>query len=597
VPQRGYRYGLSCVAIAVLAFAMISQASAATRYSLSLSVPQSKRAAQAPRLVLTPSIVKPGHDVTVRVPGQRKACTVTADQSHHKRRIGTIAPQASISFSPKVKSGGVTVSVTCGSKVLLSAPVWVATAHRGLTILGHQTKAGRAGGGLIAKSNRERQRQGRSRTRSGDRRASVVATVADARSSIVSIAKSQVGIAETPAKSGCNPYTGFWGDGTGGCGAGLRKNAWCADFVAWVWRKAGVSFTYGFSGSDINAWSASFYFWGLATGNWHPLSSGYQPQPGDAVVYGNLTEATGPGHVGIYVSGAASAPNTVDGNWSYPTSNPQVYEQSKTPNTGVAGGVLQGYVSVPSTTSAGGTTGGSTPPPTTTSTPSGPTLPPGTYSETVGSVAHTWSNYQTAGGTAGPSLAANQTVGITCRIQGFTVSDGDNWWYEIGSSPWNNQYYVSADAFYNNGATSGSLSNTPFYDQKVALCPTSAGGSSGGSSGGSGGGSTATTTTTPPQNNPPPTWNETVGSVANTWTNWMNAGGNEGPQIANHQTVAISCRLNGFTVADGNTWWYRIASSPWNNSYYVSADAFYNNGATSGSLHGTPFFDPAVATC
>ena len=375
MPQRVFRYGLSCVALAVLAFAIITQASAATRHSLSLSVHQSKRAAEAPRLVVTPSIVKPGHDVTVRVPGKRKSCNVTAAQSRRKRRIGMIAPSASISFSPKVKSGGVTVSVACGSKVLLSAPVWVATAHKGVTVLGHQTRAGRLGGGKISKPNNESPRQGQVRANdlltiaphalSYQVGANAVATVADVRSSIVSVAKSQVGIAEKPAQSGCNPYTGFWGDGTGGCGAGLRKNAWCADFVAWVWRKAGVSFTYGFSGSDINAWSASFYFWGLATGNWHPLSSGYQPQPGDAVVYGNLTEATGPGHVGIYVSGSASAPNTVDGNWSYPTSNPQVYEQSKTPNTGVAGGVLQGYVSVPSA-SAGGTTGGSTPPPTTT---------------------------------------------------------------------------------------------------------------------------------------------------------------------------------------------------------------------------------------
>jgi hypothetical protein len=85
--------------------------------------------------------------------------------------------------------------------------------------------------------------------------------------------------------------------------------------------------------------------------------------------------------------------------------------------------------------------------------------------------------------------------------------------------------------------------------------------------------------------------------VAHTWTNYTNAGGTEGPEIADHQTVAISCRLQGFTVADGNDWWYRIASSPWSNSYYVSADAFYNNGATSGSLTGTPFVDTNVAMC
>jgi hypothetical protein len=61
--------------------------------------------------------------------------------------------------------------------------------------------------------------------------------------------------------------------------------------------------------------------------------------------------------------------------------------------------------------------------------------------------------------------------------------------------------------------------------------------------------------------------------------------------------VQVACRLEGFRVADGDTWWYRIASSPWNGSYYASADAFYNNGQTSGSLMGTPFVDPAVPGC
>jgi len=100
---------------------------------------------------------------------------------------------------------------------------------------------------------------------------------------------------------------------------------------------------------------------------------------------------------------------------------------------------------------------------------------------------------------------------------------------------------------------------------------------------------------------PPPapaqTFAETVGGVAHTWTNYTNAGGTEGPTIAAYTTVHIACKLAGFRVADGNTWWYRIASSPWNGAYYVSADAFYNNGSTSGSLSGTPFVDNAVANC
>jgi hypothetical protein len=101
-------------------------------------------------------------------------------------------------------------------------------------------------------------------------------------------------------------------------------------------------------------------------------------------------------------------------------------------------------------------------------------------------------------------------------------------------------------------------------------------------------------TSSPP---PPTTYSETTGGAAHTWTDYTNAGGTQGPTIPAYQTVEISCKVTGFKVADGNTWWYRIASAPWSNAYYVSADAFYNNGATSGPLKGTPFVDPAVPNC
>lgn len=90
---------------------------------------------------------------------------------------------------------------------------------------------------------------------------------------------------------------------------------------------------------------------------------------------------------------------------------------------------------------------------------------------------------------------------------------------------------------------------------------------------------------------------ETTGGETHTWTNYTNAGGYEGPVIPSFTTVLISCKLGGFRVADGNTWWYRIGQAPWSNSYYASADAFYNNGQTSGTLKGTPFVDPAVPNC
>lgn len=102
---------------------------------------------------------------------------------------------------------------------------------------------------------------------------------------------------------------------------------------------------------------------------------------------------------------------------------------------------------------------------------------------------------------------------------------------------------------------------------------------------------------TPPPPPTPQSYAETTGVAVHTWTNYTNAGGTEGPTIPSNATVQIACKLQGFRVQDGNTWWYRIASAPWNGSYYGSADAFYNNGQTSGSLHGTPYVDPSVPDC
>jgi uncharacterized protein YdeI (BOF family) len=249
---------------------------------------------------------------------------------------------------------------------------------------------------------------------------------------------------------------------------------------------------------------------------------------------------------------------------SSPWSNAYYVSADAFYNNGETSGTLSGtpFVdpAVPNCSSGGGGGGGSKP----------------TYAETTGGVAHTWTNPSNAGGIQGPSIASHQTVQIACWVTGFRVADGNTYWYLIASSPWNDGYYVSADAFYNNGATSGPLAGTPFVDPSVPSCSNTGGGSTGGAK---------------------PTYAETTGGVAHTWTNYTNAGGAQGPSIASQQTVQITCWVSGFRVADGNTYWYLIASAPWNNAYYVSADAFYNNGATSGSLIGTPFVDSAVRAC
>jgi hypothetical protein len=189
-----------------------------------------------------------------------------------------------------------------------------------------------------------------------------------------------------------------------------------------------------------------------------------------------------------------------------------------------------------------------------------------TYPETTGSVTHTWSDYTDAGGRQGRTIPAYGTVRVACRLEGFTVTDGNDWWYEIASRPWKDRYFASADAFYNNGATSGPLQGTPFVDPKVQLCDATG-------------------------------YAETTGAQAHTWSDYSDAGGTAGDLIGANATIKVTCAVPGFKVADGNTWWYQIGSPPWDNKFYASADAFYNNGATSGPLAGTPFVDPAVPLC
>ncbi|MFI5959765.1 hypothetical protein [Cryptosporangium sp. NPDC051539] len=100
-----------------------------------------------------------------------------------------------------------------------------------------------------------------------------------------------------------------------------------------------------------------------------------------------------------------------------------------------------------------------------------------------------------------------------------------------------------------------------------------------------------------PVNPAPQARTETVGGPTHTWSDYASGGGTEGPLISAFQSVQISCWVPGLAVANGNTNWYRIASPGWNNTFYASADAFYNNGATSGTLKGTPWLDPAVPHC
>lgn len=97
---------------------------------------------------------------------------------------------------------------------------------------------------------------------------------------------------------------------------------------------------------------------------------------------------------------------------------------------------------------------------------------------------------------------------------------------------------------------------------------------------------------------PPPAKSlQTVGGDTQTWTDYRSGGGTAGPIIPNGTTVWVSCRTMGLKLANGNPWWYRIASPSWDDQFWASADAFYNNGQTTGPLRDTPFVDESVAIC
>ncbi len=93
------------------------------------------------------------------------------------------------------------------------------------------------------------------------------------------------------------------------------------------------------------------------------------------------------------------------------------------------------------------------------------------------------------------------------------------------------------------------------------------------------------------------TFAEITGGSSHTWSDAQDAGGIAGPQIRSHETVEIRCRLAGWKVPDGNVWWYRIASRPWDGRFYVTGDAFYNGDKPRGSLARTPFYDPRIPIC
>jgi len=133
------------------------------------------------------------------------------------------------------------------------------------------------------------------------------------RARIVAIAEGQVGYRTDPPDTYCNKFSAYWNAGTDDCGNDNLDEEWCADFAAWAWKEAGAVVDYQLAPGDLNADSASFYVWGTDHGTWHPVGSGYAPQPGDVAVYGLDTTAVTAVHVAIVTADTGAAPDVVNG--------------------------------------------------------------------------------------------------------------------------------------------------------------------------------------------------------------------------------------------------------------------------------------------
>ena len=172
--------------------------------------------------------------------------------------------------------------------------------------------------------------------------------LSNTRVEIVKLAESQIGYKTNPVDSYCNKYSAFWYSGASGCPNGELDEEWCADFAAWVWRSAGIPFSYRYQNGYINSSSASFYEWGRRHGTWHATGSGYVPRPGDVAVYGLNVATLVAAHVAIVVgsSGANNAPAAVNGDADHKSfSDVEFVTNELHPDAKNPGVTLSGYVS------------------------------------------------------------------------------------------------------------------------------------------------------------------------------------------------------------------------------------------------------------
>lgn len=118
---------------------------------------------------------------------------------------------------------------------------------------------------------------------------------------MVQIASAEVGQSEQPPGSNNSPRIAEYRSATAG---NPGPGPWCAYFVSWVARQAGVPL--GDQGQGFGSVDA-LYSWAQQTGRAYTLGTGRTPQPGDLIVFHE--------HIGLVESVDANGTiHTIEGN-------------------------------------------------------------------------------------------------------------------------------------------------------------------------------------------------------------------------------------------------------------------------------------------
>jgi CHAP domain len=120
---------------------------------------------------------------------------------------------------------------------------------------------------------------------------------------IVAAAAGEVGQAEQPPGSNDSPRIAMYRSATAGAPG---PGPWCAYFVSWACKQAGVPLMdHGQGSGSVDA----IYAWAQQSGRGHAVSSGYVPKPGDLIVFNQ--------HIGIVENVLPGGRiQTIEGNYS-----------------------------------------------------------------------------------------------------------------------------------------------------------------------------------------------------------------------------------------------------------------------------------------